>query len=155
MSNKTLLDYDALHSVNKIEELFSNGADPNIQNARGDTPLHYAIHNYGKLDIITILLLNGANPNIPNMFGSTALHIAASYSMAEVCHLLLRFGADPTLKNNKGQIPVHVNILQCTPSERTIRTLNHYFPTFHDLTLRSIGQHRIKIQSLPPILISE
>ena len=55
-----------------MAKLLAFGADPNIQNSRGITPLSAAAHN-GRIDIIVDLVKHNANVNNQNASGSTPL----------------------------------------------------------------------------------
>ena len=59
-----------------VELLLDKGADPNMKNPNGLTPLHRAAY-HGKLDLVKMLLDNGAEPNRVDSDGRTPLHWAA------------------------------------------------------------------------------
>jgi len=74
--------------------LLEAGADPNVQNAAGDTALHLAVENKFP-EIVTLLLKAGADPNRGNAEGKTPLHWRLKKEYARVYPLLLDAGADP------------------------------------------------------------
>ena len=51
-----------------IKLLLSRGLDPNTQNHKGDTPLHYAV-NCGHFDIADMLITAGAKEHMENVLG--------------------------------------------------------------------------------------
>lgn len=51
-----------------VESLLEAGANPNLQTADGNTPLHLAVRENAP-QIIQILLAHGADPNIENRHG--------------------------------------------------------------------------------------
>ncbi|KAK2716435.1 hypothetical protein QYM36_010851 [Artemia franciscana] len=63
--------------------LLKSGADPNVKNAFGLTPLHVAA-KYGNLETVKLLLDDGADPTVQDSLGETPLHHAAENS-----HLLI------------------------------------------------------------------
>jgi len=80
-----------------VEFLLEHGADPNIKNNDGSTPLHYAADNS---KVVEVLLEHGADLNIRDKYGATPLHDAAENGHPEVVELLLEHGADPNIQNN-------------------------------------------------------
>jgi len=56
----------AQENIEMIEFLFKHGADPNVQDNEGWTPLH-AVCQYGFTDVAKLLLKHGADPGIPNV----------------------------------------------------------------------------------------
>jgi ankyrin repeat protein len=116
-----------------VEVLLEHGADPNIRDKYGATPLHYAAAlDYPKIvellhkkdlsdydatplqaaaefnypEVAELLLEHGANPNIQDNDGDTPLHLAALRDYCEVVKLLLDHGADPTIRDNEGRTPL-------------------------------------------------
>jgi ankyrin repeat protein len=74
------LIHDALSEscIGALEELLKRGANPNAQDSRGRTALHYLFHNTPKSpDTLRFLLHYGANPELSDADGETALHRAA------------------------------------------------------------------------------
>ena len=60
-----------------VKELLDYGADPNLQDNYGDTPLHNAVRSpyLSWVKTVKILLENGADPTIVNKRGKTPLHL--------------------------------------------------------------------------------
>ena len=86
--------------------MISLGANIDLQDTEGNTPLINAIQNIkkdsGHLDIVKMLLEKGASPNIADDEKNVPLHFAKSTELAE---LLLNNGAKTDFKNDKGQTP--------------------------------------------------
>lgn len=84
------LTYDHA-SLEEIEAELANGADVNMQDDYGDTPLHNLFYSDGAdYDTVQLLLDAGADVTIENMDGDTALDLATDYTVqdAEVIALL-------------------------------------------------------------------
>lgn len=82
--------------IDCTEYLLKAGADPNLGNIYGETPLYQAVDT-GNSRIINLLLEQGADPNIQQQDGDTPLHIAAIKGDHKVVRLLLLYKADPTI----------------------------------------------------------
>jgi hypothetical protein len=59
--------------------LLKNGADPNVTDPRGNTPLLYMIKKKYPRDAVALLLKHGANPDRQNPKGESARRIAARF----------------------------------------------------------------------------
>jgi len=92
-------NYTALHdavmlqSEEAINALLDLGADPNVPDKDGNTPLHHAIQL--DVELAELLLNRGANPNILNLNGKTPLNIAVEQGIHTQIGLLVE---------NKGEI---------------------------------------------------
>ncbi|KAL4998443.1 ankyrin repeat-containing domain protein [Aspergillus recurvatus] len=79
--------------------LLQRGADPDLCNGKGQSPLHIAAGGgYRRKSIVRTLLENGANPNQVDSDGNTPLSLAAGD--VELVQLLLQHGADIHLGSN-------------------------------------------------------
>ncbi len=82
--------------------LIENGANVNVADANGNTPLVFVINKTGNLKITERLLEKGASVNAQNRTGETALMYAAWHGHSAIVQLLLENRADVTLKNRQG-----------------------------------------------------
>ncbi len=82
-----------------LKQLLDSGADPNIRDDIGATPLMYAAA-YGSLEDLSALLDHGARINDTTKIGSTAIMWAAGDTAK--LELLLQRGADSNSKTNGG-----------------------------------------------------
>ena len=79
-----MVDVGANESVLK---LISKGAEINIKNSSGSTPLHVATKN-GYVEIVRTLTFNNADVDIQNIIGQTCLHIAVDKGQKDVVKIL-------------------------------------------------------------------
>jgi ankyrin repeat protein len=90
----------ALHIVVRRDDskylsyLLAKGADPNLKNRQGDTPLLVAVDR-GYDDLIPILLKGKANPNLAGDGGQTPLIKAVLRRDEQMVRDLIGGGADP------------------------------------------------------------
>jgi ankyrin repeat protein len=72
----------------------SDGADANVHDSNGATPLHLAVAN-GRATVVEALLCHGADPNATNAYGETAISDAND---ARIMRALLEAGATLPVK---------------------------------------------------------
>ena len=89
--------------------LLDKNVDPNIQNARGNTPLHIAAAQSND-SLILSLLNKGANSNIKNIDGVSPLHITIIKENHESTHNLLSHNTNPNIQDNQGNSPLHIAV---------------------------------------------
>ena len=95
----------ALHIVIKrgdetyLRFLLQKGADPNLRDGRGNTPLLLAVAG-GQPEMIRILTAAKANPNIGNASGETPLIRAVQRHDIGMVRELLNAGADPDMADS-------------------------------------------------------
>lgn len=95
----------ALHIVVKRQDLtylrflLSRGADANLRDARGNTPLLLAVQ-FGQVDMIPVLTQARANPNLANASGETPLIRAVQKRDLAMVRALLAAKANPDQTDN-------------------------------------------------------
>ncbi|MDX5526940.1 MAG: ankyrin repeat domain-containing protein [Wolbachia endosymbiont of Andrena nigroaenea] len=115
-----------------MHDLLEAGADPNIKDNKGKTPLHdTALYNCRYEDVDCLLGLH-ANPNIQDREGKTPLHYYAAYCTSksrEIMDLLVKNGADLSIKDNDGKTPLQIasdnnNIIECLLTDNQKKLYN-------------------------------
>ena len=115
INDQDVLDFTPLHlasgtgHIEMVEFLLNHGADIELENFIGDTPLLLAARyaRYGKYETIKTLLEHGAKVNHKDENGRSALHDAAMYSGKEVINLLISYGADVNARDEHQSTPLH------------------------------------------------
>ncbi len=86
--------------------LLSNGANVNVKDGKGFTPLHI-VSATGKAELVQLFISKGADVNAENVDGYTALHGAVENGFRVVAGLLISGGADVNAGGNDGITPLH------------------------------------------------
>ncbi len=99
-------------NIGAVQKLLERGANPNITNKWGQSPLHVAARQRNGKTIIDLLLeaqkVKGmGDVNDQNEKGMTALHYAAAYSNEITAVHLINKGADVNCRDNNGCTPLH------------------------------------------------
>lgn len=96
------------HHEHIVQLLLEHGADVNVRNKKGDTPLGKAV-GYHLEDNIRLLLEHGADVHARDRAGGTLLHTAVQTSASEgVILLLFKHGVDAHVQNQMGEAPLQL-----------------------------------------------
>lgn len=106
--NTLLSDRDIDSDV--FERLLEGGANFDVRDGKGSTPLHILCYR-GKLNLIEMLLeksTNGVSLDTKNDAGRTALANAVFNNRTDVVRVLLQHGADPSIPDKNGITPLSI-----------------------------------------------
>ena len=104
-------------NAGKVAELLAAGANPNVRNADGNTPLHLAAKGGGGSGsethsaVAATLLAAGADPDVTNADGFAPLHFAAELSPESAAAgmvAVLAASADPDIRDSARRVPLHL-----------------------------------------------
>ena len=94
----------------ELSDLLAKGTNPNTRDARGQTPLYYALRYPGNIEdteIVAQLLAAGAKPQDRTQDGIPLLAVAIARGYPEAVRLLLSHGATPNCADQKdGMTPL-------------------------------------------------
>lgn len=89
-----------------VKTLVAAGADVNMPNRYGVTPLHLCAA-IGDLESMRLVRENHALASLPDTYGFTAMHAASRAGHTLVLEQLLQWGMDVNVKDSFGNTPLH------------------------------------------------
>ncbi len=95
-----------------VRELIDAGADVNVRNKYGATPLQMASQN-GHTEIVKLLLAAKADVNAAHTNGLTPLWMASQNGHTEIVKLLLAAQADANAAKTNGETPLWMASWKC------------------------------------------
>jgi len=99
--------------------MLQKGADPKVQDGRGDTALGLAA-SIGEVETMRLLLAKGADPATANNRGEPPIILATKSKRAEAVSLLLQHGVDANVANTSSNIVRNgpIAMIKLTPLHR-------------------------------------
>ncbi|MDB5969729.1 MAG: ankyrin repeat protein [Hydrocarboniphaga sp.] len=91
-----------------VKQLIARGADVNLADHAGWSPLIHAAYFGSGEELLSLLVDHGANVNAQNNRGLTALYLASAAGHEPQVQLLLAHGANPAIASASGYTPVRV-----------------------------------------------
>lgn len=96
------------NQIEIIRFLLDKGANPNLGDHAGWTPLIHAAYFGANEELLSLLIDRGADVNGRNDRGVSALYLAAAVGREDQVRVLLKHGADPALASKAGYTPKQV-----------------------------------------------
>jgi uncharacterized protein len=93
-------------NVRDASAWLKRGADPNLLDERGETPLMQAVRADDNHEVVMLLLDNRAKSYLRNPLGETALMLAAFFGRSRCVEVLLNRGTDIGEANRQGWTPL-------------------------------------------------
>jgi ankyrin repeat protein len=103
----TALFYAATHGTAVLGRLIQGGANVNLPDQRGRSPLIVAVL-MNHIEAVGLLLAAGADIDYRDHHGATALFYAAEAGLFELAELLVKRGADPKVADDSGNTPMQI-----------------------------------------------
>ena len=100
-NDQALIDAAFVCDLVKVRELLVAGADPNVPDDDGRTPLFSAVLG-GSIGLVGLLLESHADIQARDSQGFSALHYAAQEDLPEMARLLIAKGADVNAVDEDG-----------------------------------------------------
>ncbi len=113
IKNQNLWKSSMKGDSSQVIEWINKGANVNVFNKHGNTPLHFAV-KHGDENLVLYLISKGANVNKPGLFDDTPLHLARYYHEDEISKILEDAGAIKTLTNKYGLSTIDMSVLRET-----------------------------------------
>ena len=93
-----------------LQLLLQHGADPNLRNGSGSTPMHLATWLGSGRRVYEALLRAGAEVNAQDLRGNTVLHLAVIADDSSIIQSLLDDGAKADTRNGEGKTALDVAV---------------------------------------------
>ncbi len=99
--NEQLFEATHYGKTDEIKKVIKEGADVNIQDAKGRTPAMIATYN-NDIETLKVLLKAGANVNIRDNTKNNPFLYAGAEGYLDILRLTIKAGADPKVTNRYG-----------------------------------------------------
>jgi len=122
------------NNIELISQFLKMGANPNIQDKYGDTPLHLAIKK-NDIPVINTGLSAHTVTSINKLSSSQLININNHNN--EIIELLLKYKADPSIQNNDGNTILHNIIRYASLNERKIELIKLFMSHGADINMQN------------------
>ena len=111
----TITGWSSDGSAGEVRALLGRGANPNVTDSTGRTPVHRSASIGNSQRTLRVLLEGGGRTDLKDGNGDTPLHLAAAASPTlwesdsiNAIEVLLSHSAQPDAANRKGETPLHI-----------------------------------------------
>ena len=104
--NQKLFEAVENENITEIKSLLNQGANVNVREKDGQTPLHYAAY-LNNINIAKLLIDSGADVNVQDEDGWAPLRWAVRAENFDLVKLLIENGADVNVQDKDGCAPLH------------------------------------------------
>ena len=94
-------------NVDVMNMLIKTGADPDIEDANGNTWLHYAMYGDFNKEVLKVIIDYGADVNAKNKENITALMLGSKTGNTDGINVLLQAGANQAIVDDDGNTWLH------------------------------------------------
>ncbi|PSN39284.1 hypothetical protein C0J52_14647 [Blattella germanica] len=110
VSRQLNIPWSTVRKVLRTIILLDCGADPSVQNDRGETALHEALERDapGSLEAVTLLASAGTDLSRYTSYRETPLHLASRKNRPAIVAMLLNFRAPPNAQDLRGNTALHL-----------------------------------------------
>jgi len=111
-----LIEGTKANLTSEVKCLLKHGADINLTDSNGHTPLHVAIRNRS-VSLTKKLLKKGAKRTLPDNENLTPLHLAVQMDCRDIIEILLKYNDEVNVKGGKHkETPLHMAVCQQNPN---------------------------------------
>ncbi|CAB1432568.1 unnamed protein product [Pleuronectes platessa] len=109
---RKFMDLIQHNQEDKVSKMLERGFDPNYHDGdTGESPLTFAAHLDGVVELIKVLKNGGAHLDFRAKDGMTSLHKAARSKNQVTLMTLLELGASPDYKDSRGLTPLYHSVV--------------------------------------------
>ena len=112
MSALALSNHCLFAAVNQevLITLLHAGANPNLRNSLGSSPIHLASRQGSLEKVMTLHAMDGTLLSSPGENFWSPLHEAISKNQKVLAHFLISFGVDSKIKTLSGETPAQIGV---------------------------------------------
>lgn len=103
VNRRSALSYACEFNPSLVSDFMKKGADPNVKDVKGNTPVHFAA-KVGAGEALQSLSAFGVDFNTFNTDGQNAFHVACDNNKGKIVRFLVQRGSNPKVKDKKGNL---------------------------------------------------